>query len=319
MAEAAYESAMNEAVKRYAMEEHIQNMKDKAELEKYWKQQHRARGTTNPEFDLNDPARFKKDKPARIGDSDPRCGVSSLQMFEGEDLGRPQRVKQQEAALLAAQNVQIDEFNADKAAEAQDIREYEDFVAATTRIRKMNAVAKERERRANEMQLFQENKTNARIYRNKQNQIKAESDSLAQLETLLTLRNRRLAEDTSFTGKSELGANRFRTDHFKGFSHAHRQTFYAENARQMQEKQDILAAERAHEAGFAAHVKNVNDVARRQAYARHIKAREDEMRFRAERKFQERQHKSRERADQHRIMSQKVTDEFLGRFGHMQR
>jgi len=228
-------------------------------------------------------------------------------------------VKQQEADLLAEQNEQIDMFKANEAAEAQRKREYEDFVAETTRIRKMNAVARERQRRANEWQLFQENKTMARMYREKEEKLKAEADSLEKLESQLTMSNRRLAEDTSFSGKSQLGANRFRTDHFKGFSAAHRQTFYAENARQMQEKQDALARERDWEAGFAEHVKNVNDIARQQAHARAIQQREDEMRFKAERKFHARQHKAREKADQDRIMSQKVTDEFLGAFGHMQR
>jgi hypothetical protein len=35
------------------------------------------------EFDLYDPDGLKKDKPARVSDDDPRCGVSSLQKFEG--------------------------------------------------------------------------------------------------------------------------------------------------------------------------------------------------------------------------------------------
>ena len=38
------------------------------------------------EFDLYDPDALKKDKPARVHDDDPRCGISSLQKFDGEDL-----------------------------------------------------------------------------------------------------------------------------------------------------------------------------------------------------------------------------------------
>lgn len=38
------------------------------------------------EWDLYDPDRLKKDKPARVSDDDPRCGISSMQKFEGEDL-----------------------------------------------------------------------------------------------------------------------------------------------------------------------------------------------------------------------------------------
>lgn len=51
------------------------------------------------EFDLNDPDSLKKDKPARVSDDDPRCGVASLQKFVGEDLNGKARGKlQQEQA-----------------------------------------------------------------------------------------------------------------------------------------------------------------------------------------------------------------------------
>jgi len=66
MEEAAYEQAMNAAVRKYAMTEHIKEMKAKKQLEQYWKQQHRARATTNPEFDLNDPNALKKDNQAEL-------------------------------------------------------------------------------------------------------------------------------------------------------------------------------------------------------------------------------------------------------------
>lgn len=37
------------------------------------------------EFDLYDPDYLKKDKPGRVSDDDPRCGISSIQKFEGKD------------------------------------------------------------------------------------------------------------------------------------------------------------------------------------------------------------------------------------------
>lgn len=39
---------------------------------------------TRKEFYLNDPDHLKKDRPARVGDDDPRCGPSSIQKFHGE-------------------------------------------------------------------------------------------------------------------------------------------------------------------------------------------------------------------------------------------
>ena len=45
------------------------------------------------EWDLYDPDGLKKDRPARVSDDDPRCGISSIQMFDGEDLNNKARNK----------------------------------------------------------------------------------------------------------------------------------------------------------------------------------------------------------------------------------
>jgi len=45
------------------------------------------------EWDLYDPDYLKKDKPARVSDDDPRCGISSMQKFDGEDLNNKARNK----------------------------------------------------------------------------------------------------------------------------------------------------------------------------------------------------------------------------------
>lgn len=51
------------------------------------------------EWDLNDPDYLKKDQPARVSDDDPRCGLSSLQKFLGEDLNSKARNKLQQEQL----------------------------------------------------------------------------------------------------------------------------------------------------------------------------------------------------------------------------
>ncbi|NXY16949.1 RIBC2 protein, partial [Atrichornis clamosus] len=54
---------------------------------------------TRREFDLNDPQALKKDRPARVSDTDPRCTISSMQKFMGEDLNYEQRMKFQKEQL----------------------------------------------------------------------------------------------------------------------------------------------------------------------------------------------------------------------------
>ncbi|NXK02099.1 RIBC2 protein, partial [Herpetotheres cachinnans] len=54
---------------------------------------------TRREFDLSDPQALKKDRPARLSDSDSRCTVSGLQKFMGEDLNYGQRMKFQKEQM----------------------------------------------------------------------------------------------------------------------------------------------------------------------------------------------------------------------------
>ena len=76
---------------------------DLKELEKSLNQfrQEHQRPECRREFDLNDPDEKKKGIPARVSDDDPRCGISSMQKFLGEDLnGKERRKLQQEQNRL---------------------------------------------------------------------------------------------------------------------------------------------------------------------------------------------------------------------------
>jgi hypothetical protein len=64
---------------------------------------------TRKEFDLYDPDYLKKDKPARVSDDDPRCTLSSMQKFEGEDLNNPARKKLQQEQLREWSKQQAEE------------------------------------------------------------------------------------------------------------------------------------------------------------------------------------------------------------------
>ncbi|XP_077327736.1 RIB43A-like with coiled-coils protein 2 isoform X1 [Lithobates pipiens] len=65
---------------------------DKAVLK--FREQHQQPGTRR-EYDLYDPDALKKERPARVGDHDPRCGPASLQKLAGEDLSEKERRKLQ--------------------------------------------------------------------------------------------------------------------------------------------------------------------------------------------------------------------------------
>ncbi|XP_011189392.1 RIB43A-like with coiled-coils protein 2 [Zeugodacus cucurbitae] len=61
------------------------------------------------EFDLNDPNSIKKALPARVADDDARLGISSAQIFSGEDLGHSERKLRQRAQQRAWLDQQVQE------------------------------------------------------------------------------------------------------------------------------------------------------------------------------------------------------------------
>ncbi|XP_035676470.1 RIB43A-like with coiled-coils protein 2 isoform X2 [Branchiostoma floridae] len=67
---------------------------------------------TRREFDLNDPDGLKKDRPARLTDDDPRCGISGIQKLDGEDLNFTARKKYQQEQMREWTKAQIKERNA---------------------------------------------------------------------------------------------------------------------------------------------------------------------------------------------------------------
>eukprot|EP00041_Stephanoeca_diplocostata_P017120 m.340709 g.340709 ORF g.340709 m.340709 type:complete len:376 (+) comp20599_c0_seq1:281-1408(+) len=73
---------------------------------------------TRDSYELNRKDLLRSSQPARVGDVDPRCGLSSMQVFAGEDLGYEERRK--------AQQNQVQQW----AAESARIKNCADEVAA---------------------------------------------------------------------------------------------------------------------------------------------------------------------------------------------
>jgi len=80
----------------------IEKVRKQRECEKHCKDYSAANlnFASRREYDLNDPLAVRKGIPARLGDVDLRCGPSSMQQFNGEDLMKDERVRQQKAAMV---------------------------------------------------------------------------------------------------------------------------------------------------------------------------------------------------------------------------
>jgi preprotein translocase subunit SecD len=91
-------------------------------------QQQMALKAERESADLNDPLALRKSRPAREGDFDPRLGVSSAQVFDGEDLYAAERgrmqAEQMKAWCLEAQGARLAKAQEEKAAQ----REYAEYL-----------------------------------------------------------------------------------------------------------------------------------------------------------------------------------------------
>jgi hypothetical protein len=79
------------------------------------------------DFDLYDPMALRKDLPARISDDDPRIGVSSIQRFEGEDLGVSNREALQKEQMRVWTEEQMYEKERVKQQAKAETEKYEKF------------------------------------------------------------------------------------------------------------------------------------------------------------------------------------------------
>ncbi|XP_033647510.1 RIB43A-like with coiled-coils protein 2 [Asterias rubens] len=77
------------------------------------------------EWDLNDPEARKKDKPARVSDDDPRCGISGVQKFDGEDLNSKARKKLMEEQMREWTRRQAEEKRLQEARQKEADRLYD--------------------------------------------------------------------------------------------------------------------------------------------------------------------------------------------------
>ncbi|KAI9206816.1 RIB43A-domain-containing protein [Polychytrium aggregatum] len=110
------------------------------------------------DYDLYDPEALKNDFPARIGDEDPRCGVSGMQQFEGEDLEQPIRLRLQKDQMRVWAQEKQHEQELKKLTELEEKKKYEEFehsvAMKTLELQKAtDAARQERQRLDNEYNL----------------------------------------------------------------------------------------------------------------------------------------------------------------------
>lgn len=109
------------------------------------------------EYDLSDPNATRNSLPARVGDADARIGVSSAQVFEGEDLRAGERRRVQAAQQRAWCDAQQAERDAATLAEQEAEIAHGELVKQQEAYQSAVVAAQEEARRAFERDVAREN------------------------------------------------------------------------------------------------------------------------------------------------------------------
>ncbi|KAL9647488.1 hypothetical protein ABK040_006848 [Willaertia magna] len=186
---------------------------------------------TRREFDLNDPESLKKDRPARLGDYDPRLTISGGQIMHGEDLGYSDRVKAQKEQLKNW----IEEQTLEKKLK-QEKEELEKLLEEAKQFEIQQITfelqKKETQLRAQQERMRKEYNIEQAIEKKERERFMKEKEEIAKLEEIQNTLNDDFLNETFETTFNVTNPTRFKPDHFKSL----RQDQYEEieRTRQMQ-------------------------------------------------------------------------------------
>jgi hypothetical protein len=190
------------------------------ELVLWWQQQKNShmRSVLNKDWDIQDPALLKKDRPPRWDDAGTGLGVSSMQKFAGEDLHSKERKHKVEMMIRRDLEWQV---GRKRRAEEEKVREKRE--AATllvAQVKQIEAIEAEelRKQRAERVRNAEFNRSQHYRKKLEKTQLLKESDSLSQLEIQYQKRS-------GFTNQASGG-------HEKGMSATEIQRIYEEQERQ---------------------------------------------------------------------------------------
>lgn len=193
------------------------------------------------EWDLNNPKRVVSSLPGRVADDDPRCGPSSLQKFEGEDLDFKNRKQAQQEQLRRWASQQTDEKLMKKWNEKEGNQLFEDraeeMAFRTWQIEQ--EIAQQRRQMATTTAEFNKQLAEQKRREKLLNRMNQTQKNLEEIENMM---NSDILNET--TPQMAPGAATTKSDRFKGLTDSQR-----EEIRRMQDEQRAqMAAKRSEDA-----------------------------------------------------------------------
>ena len=211
------------------------------------------------EYDLYNPSKLKSEQPARVGDDDPRLGVSGCQLFGGEDLGYAARVKAQRDQQKAWNDELVAQKEAKAQAERDEERAYANSLLEMDDMKKtLEATATSARSSTNKaVAAYQLAQVDAKRERERAQQIAELEDSISEVQSALS--GGFLNEDPA-AGQSATCAHRVRPDHYKGMPREGQVAILNQQAAQRDDAAAALARSKAEKASSDAELEHMRKV-----------------------------------------------------------
>lgn len=307
---------MTQAVVQWDRERETEREKKVKQLKEYQNIQ-KMQSSCRDTADLEDKHFLKKDLPGRISDNDPRCGPSSLQAFDGEDLHAPERMAMQ-AEQLRAWNAEQHRIRQQQLQDEQiEDKEYAEWLQRVTKEQEeyeqaMKDMRKQRWRETDELnrRLAEERR---QLERASKEQETEEGKNFRELKGL--------NDEDPLQGYADntLGYGRLRPDHFRGQREADRQRHIELIKEQLREKEEQKKREAEEERRLAEQQNEyLRELARYEAIMRERKEKEKQH-LREQLAKQCEDEKERKRMEKEETKRHGFDQGFFGRFGQSDR
>lgn len=265
------------------------------------------------EFDLNDKDILKKDNPVRVGDNDPRLGISATQIFHGEDLSNAERSRQQKQQMRNWIEQQVTEKDHVKAME-----EYEKLMY-DKRAEEMNFLANELDKQKEILRLEQErarkefNVEQALDKRNREAERRAREE-IDRLEEIQNQLNSDLLNENFDSTINANDPNRFKPYNFKSLRPDQYQNILDTREQQIREKEYLAQKEKLDSDYDHTRDKlNYRMAMRLQREQERIK--QDRQKQLAEEHKRQAERNKQQKGQMEELYSNKVTEDFFSQFG----
>ncbi|XP_055905990.1 RIB43A-like with coiled-coils protein 2 [Eupeodes corollae] len=270
------------------------------------------------EYDLNNPYRITNAEPVRIADDDPRLGISSAQIFLGEDLNeadRRQAQRNQQKAWLEQQMKERKQAEEDRI-KAENIFQ-ESMKARDQRLLEMSMAERENQykikesiRLYNEM-LAHEKQANKRLI-----QQQTQEDNLAEIYNML---GSDMLTENPDVAQSKIALNKKIAYMYKGMTPQEAELFRAQQQEQLEQNKQRKYEEKLKEAIWDQHAINTSRaLTLKQLEQQRIEKAQKEEQFRANKELAQEQRARREYMNKI-VFKNQTSDEYWAQFNRTTR